>query len=92
MSDLDLSPLAEESLRTFDEIAQTANSKLNTEASNAGNVLATTNALTGGQAVTNLNNIRSSEHESLQQLCEEPAIMRLVLEPKEGQERILYIA
>ncbi|MCY4355936.1 MAG: DNA helicase UvrD, partial [Gammaproteobacteria bacterium] len=92
MSDLDLSPLAEESLRTFDEIVQTANTKLNTEVSNVGDVLATTNTLTGGQAVTNLNNIWSSEHESLQQLCEEPAILRLVLKPEEGQEKIIYIS
>ncbi|ALZ75688.1 ATP-binding domain-containing protein [Rheinheimera sp. F8] len=91
MTEMDFTLLAEESLTTLTEIADTANAKLITQRVHTDS-FAAGNTLTGGNAFRNLSSIQQSQHEALQTLATEPAIVRLVLEDDEDKQRVIYIA
>tara|TARA_R110001583_G_scaffold95420_3_gene239239 strand:+ start:1653 stop:1838 length:186 start_codon:yes stop_codon:yes gene_type:complete len=57
MTDINLSPLAEDTLSTFSEIADNASKKLNPNSSKSMDSFASGNTLTGNQAFQNLANI-----------------------------------
>lgn len=92
MQDIDFSSLAEETLDTFAEIANTASSKLSEVQAARTDSFATGNTLTGGKAYQNLDGIQRGQRDVLEKLCEEPAIVRLVLEDDDQNQRTLYIA
>lgn len=92
MEDQYFSTLADETLTTFAEIAQTASTKLNAATPTGGDSFASGNTLTGGKAYQNLVGIQQGEREALQKLCAEPAIVRLVLEDDDDNKRVIYIA
>ena len=92
MADIDFSPLAEDTLSTFSEIADNATDKLRTENSLGTDSFASGNTLTGNQAFQNLASIQNSNHEQLINLSKEPAIARLVIEDDNDNQRVIYIA
>lgn len=92
MADIDFSPLAEDTLSTFSEIADNATDKLRTENSLGTDSFASGNTLTGNQAFQNLASIQNSNHEQLINLRKEPAIARLVIEDDNDNQRVIYIA
>jgi hypothetical protein len=92
MTDINLSPLAEDTLSTFSEIADNASKKLNPNSSKSMDSFASGNTLTGNQAFQNLANIHQSNREQLEKLCQEPAIARLVVEDDNEEKRVIYVA
>jgi len=92
MQDIDFSSLAEETLDTFAEIANTAGSKLSEGQAAGTDSFATGNTLTGSKAYQNLDGIQRGQRDVLEKLCQEPAIVRLVLEDDDQNQRTLYIA
>ncbi|MFT6164476.1 MAG: superfamily I DNA/RNA helicase [Zhongshania aliphaticivorans] len=92
MQDMDFSPLAEETLDTFAEIASTASSKLSEGQAGGADSFATGNTLTGSKAYQNLDGIQRGQRDVLEKLCQEPAIVRLVLEDDDQNQRTFYIA
>ena len=60
MADIDFSPLAEDTLSTFSEIADNATDKLRTENSLGTDSFASGNTLTGNQAFANKSLIESA--------------------------------
>ncbi len=92
MQDTDFSPLAEETLDTFAEIANTASRKLSDGQSAGADSFASGNTLTGSKAYQNLDGIQRGQREVLDKLCQEPAIVRLVLEDDDDNQRTIYIA
>ncbi|CAA0078284.1 ATP-binding domain-containing protein [Zhongshania aliphaticivorans] len=92
MQDIDFSSLAEETLDTFAEIASTASSKLSEGQAAATDSFATGNTLTGSKSYQNLDVIQRGQRDVLEKLCQEPAIVRLVLEDDDQNQRTLYIA
>ncbi|MBT2788018.1 MULTISPECIES: ATP-binding domain-containing protein [unclassified Halomonas] len=92
MDDFGYSQLAEEALSTFDEIASTANSKFNALTHASTDSFAAGNTLTGAAAYQKLRGIQQVEREALQKLCEEPAILRVVLQDDADNHRVIYIA
>ncbi|MDP2126632.1 MAG: ATP-binding domain-containing protein [Pseudohongiella sp.] len=91
MTELDLSPLADEALATFAEIASMAAAKLSTTTQADLDSFASGNTLTGATAYKNLAGIHQSQREALEKLRQEPAILRLVLEDDQDKQRIIYI-
>lgn len=92
MTDLDLSSLAKESLDTFDEISKTAIRQLGSTQATSTDSFASGNTLTGATAYKNLANIKEEQREALQKLCNEPTIVRLVLEDDDAKQRVIYIS
>ena len=92
MKDIDFSLLAEETLDTFDEIANIASSKLSEDQAAGTDSFATVNTLTGSKAYQNLDGIQRRQRDVLEKLCQEPAVVRLVLEDDDQNQRTLYIA
>lgn len=92
MKDIDFSLLAEETLDTFDEIANIASSKLSEDQAGGTDSFATGNTLTGSKAYQNLDGIQRRQRDVLEKLCQEPAVVRLVLEDDDQNQRTLYIA
>lgn len=84
--------LAGEALATFAEIADASEQKLASDGQLSANSFASGNTLTGGQAYQNLMNINHANREAWAELRREPSIARLVLEDKDGQSRVVYIA
>lgn len=92
MHEQDFTPLANETLATFTEIADTANGKLSAERAGSADSFAAGNTLTNSNAYQNLDRIHRGQREVLEKLCQEPAIVRLVLEDDDQIQRTLYIA
>ena len=92
MADIDFSPLAEDTLSTFSEIADNAMHKLSSENSTGADSFASGNTFTGNQAFKTLASIKHSNHEQLVNLSKEPAIARLIVEDDKKKQRIIYIA
>ncbi len=92
MQDMDFSPLAEETLTTFAEIANTASKKLSDDQPAGADSFASGNTLTGSKAYQNLDAIQRGQREVLERLCLEPAIVRVVLEDDDDNQRTIYIA
>lgn len=92
MQDMDFSLLAEETLDTFAEIATTASNKLSEGQTAGPDSFAAGNTLTGGKAFQNLDGIQRDQRYVLEKLCQEPAIVRLVLEDDDQNQLTLYIA
>ena len=63
MPDIDFRPLAEDSLNTLTEIADSATSKLSSENSLGTDSFASGNTLTGSEAFQNLASIKKNHHE-----------------------------
>tara|TARA_R110001583_G_scaffold195537_1_gene375639 strand:- start:3453 stop:6119 length:2667 start_codon:yes stop_codon:yes gene_type:complete len=92
MTGIDLGPLAEESLSTFEEIEQTAIQKLTGNVARRNDSFASGNTLTGGQAFQNLSTIQQTNQEDFNRLRREPAIARIILEDESSRQRVVYIA
>jgi hypothetical protein len=92
MAVIDFSPLAEDTLTTFAEIADNATNKLGSGNSMGTDSFASGNTLTGNRAFQNLANIKQNNREQLTKLCQEPAIARLVIEDDNENQKVIYIA
>ncbi|MCD8521882.1 MAG: ATP-dependent helicase [Saccharospirillaceae bacterium] len=88
----ELQPLAKETLDTLEEIANTAQTKLQSGSDRSTDSFASSNSFTGAVAHQNLANIQKSEQEGFRSLTREPAIMRMVLEDDEGNLGVVYIS
>lgn len=92
MQEMDFSSLAEETLATFAEIATMANDRLSEGNLVSADSFASGNTLTASKAYQNLAGIQRGEREALLKLCGEPAIVRLLLEDDNNNQRVIYIA
>ena len=88
----ELQSLARETLDTLEEIAQTAQAKLQSGSDRGTDSFATSNAFTGANAHQNLADIQKNQDEGLRSLTREPAIMRMVLEDDAENLRVAYIS
>jgi len=87
-----LESIAKETLNTFEEITQTARTRLESGSGVSTDSFAVSNTLTGARAHQNLSAIQQGVEEGLRSLVREPAIMRMVLEDDTGNLRVVYIS
>jgi hypothetical protein len=83
--------VADESLRTFEQIAETAAKQLADFHVANHNTLITPNTFTGGSAIVEVARIRQENMESLRVLEHEPALARVILADESGRTHTYYI-
>ena len=83
--------VADEALTQLDNIAATAKSKLTDSQISGAAAFASMNTLTSGRTVDQLNRISSENRQSYRVLTQEPAIARIVVTNKDGDEKTYYI-
>ena len=91
-SDTRLSSIAEQSLRHFEETVTAARLELGEPRRSAINSFAVLNSLTNEQAVRSFEQLTQSQINELRQLCNEPAIARIVAEDESGATKVYFIS
>lgn len=91
-SDTRLSSIAEQSLRHFEETVTVARLELGEPRRSAINSFAVLNSLTNEQAVRSFEQLTQSQINELRQLCNEPAIARIVAEDESGATKVYFIS
>lgn len=84
--------IAQEALETFSTIESLANSKLLSNGTAGAAAFATANTFTGNSAVKNLADISQINIDGYESLKKEPALIRLLVEDGDGNNRTIYIA
>lgn len=83
--------IADEVLQRFDSIAAAAKNKLQDGRKLGSDALASINTMTSGLAIHELDKINQANQESYLALAAEPAIARIVVAGRHGEERTYYI-
>ena len=83
---------AEESLETFELIAEAAKQKLAEHSGGSPESLAVVNTMTSSSAVDNLRKINEANREGYRALLSEPAISRVVAADDEGNTHTYYVS
>lgn len=87
-----LASLAGQSLHHFEETAATARLELGEPRPSASNTFANLNSLTNERALRNFEQLTQSQINELRQLCNEPAIARIVAQDETGAIKVYYIS
>lgn len=92
MTQCNLEKIAHEALETFSAIESLANSKLSSMGVASAAAFATANTFTGNSAVQNLADINQTNIDGYESLKKEPALIRLLVEDDDGNNRTIYIS
>lgn len=90
-SNIHIETLANESLSTFEKVAQVAKDALNRETPDGANILSNINTMRDGKALQIIKKINDQGKEIYLHLIREPAIARVVVENEHGQITTYYI-
>lgn len=86
----DMKPLADEVLDKFTKISAIAKSKLDAGSVTGSNALANINTMTSS-STERIDKISSDNRESYKKLCSEPAIARILVADRDGNQIVYYI-